>query len=317
MNTRIFLFLSFFYSLIQAETYYVPEDFDTIQDAIVAANNSDSIIVNPGFYPEQINFLGKAITVTSRYLIDNDSLIVGTTIIDAQEEGSVVTFSSGETFESTLQGFTLQNGTGNNEDPDGNGSYYPYGGGVYCENSSPTIKGCIIQGNIANQGGGGGIFCYNSSPIIEECHINSNETDDVGGGLYARDGSSPQVFHCTFYDNTADYGGGCYLRNESNPVIQNTVFNQNSANNTGGGIFLKDDVSLQASQVHIILNDAEGLGGGLYVNNAETNLLYCLIADNQGSSGGGAYFRNNSSGNMTNTTLANNSAESNGNGIYM
>ena len=40
-----------------------------------------------------------------------------------------MTFASGEDSVSILQGFTLQNGTGNDEDPDGNGSYYTYGGG--------------------------------------------------------------------------------------------------------------------------------------------------------------------------------------------
>ena len=186
-------------SITMAEVLYVPAEFSTIQDAIEASESGDSVLVSPGFYQENINFEGKSITVSSLYLIGGDSLLIGTTIIDAQESGSVATFSSGEDANSILQGFTLQNGNGNDEDPDGNGSYYTYGGGIYCENSDPTIRDCIIRDNVANEGGGGGIFCYESSPIFVGCTIFGNETDDVGGGLYSRSSSSPEFYDCIFY----------------------------------------------------------------------------------------------------------------------
>ena len=48
-----------------AEVLYVPSEFSTIQGAIEASANGDSVLVSPGFYPETINFEGKSITVTS------------------------------------------------------------------------------------------------------------------------------------------------------------------------------------------------------------------------------------------------------------
>ena len=317
MRNRIYRFILITGSFIMADTIYVPDEQPTIQEAINVSSDGDSILVSPGFYPESINFEGKAILVSSLYLIENDSLLIGATIIDAQENGSVVTFSNSETDQSILQGFTIQNGTGNDEDPDDNGSFYTYGGGIYCEGSDPVIRDCIIQDNIANEGGGGGIFCYNASPRFYGCIINGNETDDVGGGLYSRVSSSPEFYDCTFFENIAEYGAGCYLRNESSPIMQNVIFNQNTANNSGGGITLKDDADLQADQVQIIDNEAEGLGGGLYVNNADPQFSFSLIADNVSSSGAGAYIRNNSTVDFTNLTMANNSAGLYGNGIYM
>ena len=69
----------------------VPGDFPGIQGAInVAANFGDEIVVAPGTYVEQINFLGKKVKIRS-----SDGPLV--TIIDADlgvfpfEEGSVVT----------------------------------------------------------------------------------------------------------------------------------------------------------------------------------------------------------------------------------
>ena len=256
MYNRLYLKILFLTSFTMADVLYVPDDYSTIQSAIEAAGNGDSVIVSPGFYAETIDFEGKSIIVSSLYLMEDDSLLIGSTIIDAQEDGSVATFSSGEDSGSVLQGFTLQNGTGNDEDPDDNGSFYTYGGGIYCENSSPVIRDCIIRDNVANEGGGGGIFCYEASPTFSGCMITGNETDDVGGGLYTRSASSPIFYDCVFYDNVAEFGGGCYMRNESSPIMENVVFNDNTANNSGGGITLKDDADLVATGLFITNNEA-------------------------------------------------------------
>ena len=46
-------------------TIRVPLDYPTIQSAINASANGDTVLVAPGTYAENINFSGKAITVTS------------------------------------------------------------------------------------------------------------------------------------------------------------------------------------------------------------------------------------------------------------
>ncbi|MGE5303950.1 MAG: hypothetical protein ACM3TN_11595, partial [Alphaproteobacteria bacterium] len=50
---------------VQAATIHVPADQPTIQAAINSAVNSDTVLVAPGTYVENINFRGKAITVIS------------------------------------------------------------------------------------------------------------------------------------------------------------------------------------------------------------------------------------------------------------
>lgn len=127
----------------------VPEDYETIQEAIQAASNGCMILVNDGVYKENIDFINKAITLKSV----NDPV---KTIINGNADGSVVTFSSGEGEDSVLDGFTIINGFTSS-----------YGGGITCDNSSsPTIINCNINGNFAFFGGGGISFKESSSPTI-------------------------------------------------------------------------------------------------------------------------------------------------------
>ena len=162
-----------FYSYAGAEQINVPVNYSTIQAAIDAANNGDVIIVDPNTYYETINFQGKAVTLKSTD--PNDPSIVAATIIDGNEQGPVVTFNNGEDVESILSGFTLQKGKTD------------YGGGIYCESSSPTISNCAISDNSALYGGG--IYCEASSPSIINCTISGNSSEVKGGGIYCQDPS--------------------------------------------------------------------------------------------------------------------------------
>src|SRR5262249_42070944 len=48
-----------------ASVIHVPGDRPTIQQGINAANAGDTVLVSPGTYLERIDFIGKAIVVTS------------------------------------------------------------------------------------------------------------------------------------------------------------------------------------------------------------------------------------------------------------
>jgi hypothetical protein len=197
----------------------VPGDHATIQAAIDAAENGDTILVADGTHvtpgDDGIDFKGKTITVRSQNGPEN-------CIINAGGSGRGFYFHSSEQATSVLSGFTITNGV-----IDG---WSTGGGGILCDGASPTIKNCIIKNNRteAIAWGGGGISCVTyAAPTIENCLIDSNNSIDAdgGGGIYC-DNASPIISNCTIVNNSAgtDTGGGIYTFGPSSPTITNSIF---------------------------------------------------------------------------------------------
>lgn len=223
---------------------HVPSTFLTIQAGIDAANNGDTVLVEPGIYKENIDFQGKNIVVGSLFLTTGDTSTIRQTIINGNQSGSVVSFKSGENSKSVLIGFLIRNGNGTyKSDPIGLDMYGYYGGGIYCENSNPTLSFLIITNNttVFESGFyidfGGGIFCDNSSPIISSMRIYNN-TSSVGGGIYCINGSSPKIGNVLIYENRSrEAGGGVACGYFSNPYIINSTIVGNYSGLITGGLY--------------------------------------------------------------------------------
>jgi len=309
----LFIFKSILFSAI----IHVPMDQNTIQNGINVAEIGDTVLVEPGTYTENINFSGKAIVVGSLLLTTDNLEFIELTIIDGNENGSVATFNSNENELSLLRGFTLENGNGNYADPDGNGSYWNYGGGVYCKDSNPTLIDLVITNNTGNQGGGGGLFCYNASPTLYSSAIIENSTDDVGGGIYARDESSPSFYQVTISGNNAEFGGGAYFKDESTPILDSCMVSGNWSGNSGAGIVLKNNANASMTDSWILDNESSELGGGLYINNASPTITRSTIHNNFANSGAGVYVRAEASPSFDFVTISENNASQYGEAFYL
>ena len=71
------------------------------QAAINAANTGDTVLVAPGIYNENIDFKGKAVTVTSGAKAFTDSS-VASTVINGSVDGPVVNIATNEPVAATL-----------------------------------------------------------------------------------------------------------------------------------------------------------------------------------------------------------------------
>ncbi len=188
-------------------TIVIPSDYPTIQEGIAAAiEGEDKVLVLPGFYSENLDFMGKDIMVIS-------SQGPLETTIASPDTGHVIRFTHQEGPGARLEGFTITGG----------GSFT--GGGILCDSASPVIRYNIIRDNEAGWcgGQGAGIAAVNgSNPIIINNTITENDAlgacDCIcyfGGGIYIDGSSSPVIGGSpdhgnNIYANTGDYGRQLY-----------------------------------------------------------------------------------------------------------
>ena len=232
----------------KAATRYVPSPYSTIQTAINSCNGGDTVIVAPGIYYERVRFWGKAITLKSSggYKV---------TTINGSHAGSVVTFVNGEGNASVIDGFTISNGSGTWAE------YGFSGGGLFCRNSSPTIKNCAVVGNNIGNGSGGGIACYNASPKIIGCIISQNKAPyGYGGGVYCVYNALPLISNCIISQNGSPgysglYEAGFYCDFDSSPDIESCTIAQNA-----GGIYCWGNGTATVSN-SILWNNSDDLYG--------------------------------------------------------
>ncbi len=236
-------------------TINVPADYPTIQAGIDAASDGDTVLVGFDTYVENINFLGKAITVKG---LEMFGMIP---VIDGNLTGSVVTFDSGETQDAVLDGFKITNG-----------SSISGGGGIKCDaDSSPTIMNCTIWDNIGF-GYCGGIFSFSGSPTIMNCDI----TDNLGNGI-TLENSDALIANCTISENNSVLdGGGIASDYNSLPTIMNCTISGNHTEQFGGGIACLGHATI--TNCTISKNDAGEGGGGLAIaHEADAAITNCIL----------------------------------------
>jgi hypothetical protein len=244
----------------------------SIQAAINAAVNGNTVLVAMGTYAERIDFLGKGIAVRA----------AGAATIDGGGTGAVVTFASGEGATSILEGFTI---TGGDSAPPVAGS------GIRVQSASPTIRACVLTGNRSglSTGSGGGMWINSGSPLIDGCTITENRGYDGGGGIYVQSGS-PRIVRCVIDRNTCTAGsgsGGGIAAQSASLLIQGCTISGNLAGATGVG----GGVSLVACQTTMdgcsVLSNNVDRAGGLDVSGGSLRFLRGTIAHNSAGFDGG------------------------------
>ncbi|MBC8403568.1 MAG: right-handed parallel beta-helix repeat-containing protein, partial [Candidatus Marinimicrobia bacterium] len=235
--------------------------FKSIQAGInFATTTGDSVSVAAGTYVENINFRGGDVKVFGEQGAEN-------TIIDGNQNGSVVSFVSGESELAELMGFTLRNGNGTNISNAGWGINGTVGGGIFCDNgSSPSLLNLKLTQNSVNQSGGGCAFFSDSNPILTNIEIVNNSAVKWGGGIYLFATSSPTIVKCLISDNTSDGGSGIGAQYNCSPNISNTLICYNNGTGWSGAVEFQYNSDPIFRNVSIINNAASwNTGGGLYL----------------------------------------------------
>lgn len=283
-----------------AATIEVPAQQATIQGAIDAATNGDTVLVAPGTYYENLNFKGKAITVSS-------SGGAAVTKVHGGLVSPVVQFITGETISSVISGFTLTRGLARNVN---NSNTDDTGGGIAIVNSSPTITNNVITDNFGGHAFGGGIGFDNTSAVITNNTISNNIA--VGGAIGGSVGSpvvrgnvlednkgaiggggfgclactAPTVVGNTIRRNRIFQGGGISLQATTGGLIANNVIASNAGELNGGGILLAGTTGVVVANNTIVANRSPN-GGGLFLLQSPATVVNNIVALNTSTRHGG------------------------------
>ncbi|MBC8478103.1 hypothetical protein H8D51_01015 [bacterium] len=202
---------------LQAGTYHVPADFQSIQMAIDGVSpEGDTVVVAPGSYVENIDYHGRNIFLTSLYYLEGDESYIEQTVIDGGQNGSVITFIEGEERSAVLNGFTITNGSGRLS------GGYTTGGGIFIDESSPSLTNCLVTGNnCAGITGGGGIFIYRSSVHLSNLTIRENSAQSLAGGLRVTNSEieMDSLNRCNIYLNEAASANDVFVKVSNQPHL--------------------------------------------------------------------------------------------------
>lgn len=185
----------------QAAIIHVPGDQSTISAAVHVAEDGDLVVLADGVYSDDGNydiyFRGKAIEVTSANGPSN-CVIDGT-----GTEQSIFNFTDNEFQTSILSNITIKD----------------CANAVYCDSSSPLLKGCIFSNSYL-----GAVISNRASPLISNCQFIENNCT-LYSALY---GFDLTVRGCIFRGNSSMRSGGAIFCQGSS-TITNCIFSENIA----------------------------------------------------------------------------------------
>ena len=265
-------------------------DYTTIQSAIDAVANGDTLEVVSGTYSEAIDLGGKSLTIESQSGASSTSIQPPT--------GQVaVTWDQGEA--GSFSGFTLSPVSAR---------------ALTITNSSPAVSDVTISGG-GSYGtiDGGAIYVSGGSPSLEDIDISAS-AGRKGGAIYADSKAALDLTNVTIDSSSATYGGGVYFDDVT--VTADTLeITDVQVDRSGGGAYIDDaDVTIDTLTVSDALG-ADTWGVGLYIRDRSKVVvtdgdISGNVAANYGNGyhGGGIYVEGSSSLTLTGVTLSDNIA---------
>ena len=195
-----------------ARPILVPADHATIQGALDAAGEGDTIVVSPGVYDESVVFTGAAVTLVSEHFLSGDADVIGRTVIDGGGRDFAVRVDEGTGPGPVISGFTIRNAD------DG-----------ITASGHLTLTHCHVTGTtdgIDYEGGGG---------LLRYCRFTENRDD----GIDLDGPTAATIEHCDISDN-GDDGIEIRLHPYTGDMLSIVVRNCMIARNGEDGIQLID-----------------------------------------------------------------------------
>jgi len=280
-----------------AATWHVPSECPTIQAGVDSAAAGDTVRVACGTYYEHDISMKSGVCLTSE-TGDADCVT-----IDALQMGRVIYCLNVDDAASVV-GFTITGGIAT-----GAAEQDSAGGGIYCEDSYPTLSNCSFVDNAAYLVGGGLFTGEDVSAALPNLRL-QHDTGPLPTGRV-----SQEITDCTFSGNIA-WGGGGMCAISYSPALTRCTFSNNNAEERGGGIYCGSDDSSFVDCAFV--GNQAYTGGGAFIS-AWSNATFadCSFLHNTATRHGGAVRTEQyADPTFTNVTFTRNVSVGSGGAVY-
>jgi predicted outer membrane repeat protein len=295
-------------------------DYTSVAYGIAFASDGDTVLVASGTYYEPIG-----LNLDTKNLVIMSEEGPDSTIIDQQLSHGAFEIQGGQDSTTVIEGFTIANGI------------RAYGGGVYTEGTSPTIRNCVFSGNQASGIGGAIAARLGGHPTVSGSTFESNTAPNGGGAVFVGE-SGITLNSCSFFANSSSEGGAVSI-NDSPALVEDCTFGSGNiaTDGEGGGLlcaggsldlrnssftgcgatlggalfvqYYVDPCSVDSCQ--FVSNTASEDGGAVYARLTSVTVSNCGFGDNHATYGGAAHIQDSPAA-VTSCTFLENGALSAG-----
>ncbi len=331
--------------------------FDSLTDALAAASSGDQIWIAEGEYipdtpagPDATFLIPDGVQVYGGFEGDENSLAERGDPLDPRVtlNGGAAVYHVVEIINAgpgtILDGLVITKGFADGAGPNARG------GGVYADDSAPTLRNIVFTENFAASRGGalaldGSVanfatisdcqFLDNTSDssagaagaevstTFERCVFNSNSASSSGALRLAGTGVH-SLFDCEFRSNSADVGTGgavtvVMTASDAVTIFDGCDFRSNSNTQAGAIAYLFDgDHEIRGSRFIDNSSTSSGANAIRFGTDVGTTLLIenCLVSGNDGQGAGAINNESDGTLRIVNSTISHNALNTNGGAVF-
>ncbi len=220
--------------------------YESLQDAVDAASDGDTLLLAAGRYNECVDLGGRSLTIRG-------SAGSGSTTLDGGGTcEAALALESGET--ATLEGLTVTNATER---------------AVLLADADVTLVDVVVKQSGSDAISGGGVYVSGGSVSFEDCVLTENEGEE-GGNLYVADSALVTLTDTEVSEGSATDGAGIFVDDSvTTLVLDGATVRDNTASRWGGGVFIDDDGTLSSEGSTFDGNTGSAVNGcGVYLSDS-------------------------------------------------
>jgi hypothetical protein len=165
-----------------------------------------------------------------------------------------------------------------------------WGGGIFISSATGKMKRCIVEENLANEGGGV-FFSGTENFVLLDCRFIGNRAESRGGGILSWNRDTYMPINCMFIGNSArNEAGAIFNTGGCHATLINCLLAGNTSSSSAGAIsnWPSSDGfgKITLTNCTLVANRSRLIPGGLRdFRDAHSTLTNCILWANKASEG--------------------------------